>query len=349
MDLNRNGKDQDTVHSALYPELKGKSILITGATGLIGSCLVRRLLETAEEERPEEILLLVRNEAKAMEKFQDALDHVTIISGDITDPPEIFQNVDYIIHAASQTSSKAFVDIPVDVILTNILGTRNMLELAKMKKSQGFVYTSTMEVYGTPQTDEKITENHGCDLNTMKVRSSYPESKRVCEALCVAYASQFGVPAKVVRLTQTFGPGVEYDDPRVFAEFARCAVEKRDIFLQTKGETKRSYLYTEDAVEAILTVLVRGEAGEAYNAANEETYCTIREMAETVAKEFGEGRVQVRNETRESEKTRAYAPVLHMNLDTEKLRKLGWQPKVGLTESYFKMLKDIQKKRSSFI
>ena len=344
MDLNRNGKNQDAAQLTVYSEFKGKSILIAGATGLIGSSLVRRLLDAAEEERPQEIILLVRNEAKAREKFQNAQDHLTIIQGEITDLPEIVQKADYIIHAAGQTSSKAFVENPAEVILTNVLGTRNMLELAKIKNSKGFVYTSTMEVYGTPQTDEKITENHGCDLNTMKVRSSYPESKRACEALCAAYASQFGVPAKVIRLTQTFGPGVEYNDSRVFAEFARCALEKRDIVLQTTGETKRSYLYTEDAVEAILTVLVRGEAGEAYNAANEETYCSIREMAETVAKTFGKGQVQVRIETGESEKSRGYAPVLHMNLDTEKLRKLGWQPMVGLTESYRGMLKDMQKR-----
>ena len=342
MDWSQETEKQGVQQMPCYPELKGKTVLITGATGLIGSCLVKRLVNAVESEKPEEIILLVRNEAKARDKFQDMLDSLTIIPREITDPPEVFQNIDYIIHAAGQTSSRAFVENPVDVILTNILGTRNVLELARKKKSTGFVYTSTMEVYGTPQTDVKIPENHGCDLDTMKVRASYPESKRACEALCAAYASQFGVPAKVIRLTQTFGPGMEYDDSRVFAEFARCVIEKRDIVLHTKGETKRSYLYTEDAVEAILTVLVRGEAGEAYNAANEGTYCTIHEMAETVAKEFGEGLVKVRIETGENEISKGYTPVLHMNLDTEKLQKLGWRPTVGLTDSYRRMLADMQ-------
>ena len=117
----------------------------------------------------------------------------------------------------------------------------------------------------------------------MNVRSSYPESKRLCESLCSAYASEYGVPAKVVRLTQTFGVGVSYNDGRVFAEFARCAIEGRDIVLKTKGQTKRNYIDIDDAVNAIFTVLLKGVAGEAYNVANEDTYCSIYEMANMVA------------------------------------------------------------------
>ena len=333
----------DAAKASCYPELRGKAVLLTGATGLIGSAVVRRLLRAAAEEKPKEILLLVRNEEKAKEKFRDAADRLTFIRGGITELPEIPQDADYIIHAAGETGSRAFVESPADVIRTNIRGTENLLELARRKKSLGFVYTSTMEVYGTPQTDEKITESHSCSLDTMKVRSSYPESKRACEALCAAYAGQFGVPAKVIRLTQTFGPGVAYDDARVFAEFARCVLEKRDIILKTKGETKRSYLYTEDAAEAILTVLTRGEKGEAYNAANEGTYCSILEMAELAAKEFGAGKVRVRCEPGDAEAA-GYAPVLRMNLDTGKLRNLGWRPKTGLADSFREMLKDLQKR-----
>ena len=333
---------KEAAQDSLYPELKGKTVLITGATGLIGACLVRRLLNAAAEEKPGEIILLVRNEAKARAKFPEGPDRLTIIPGEVMDPPEIRQDVDYIIHLAAPTQSRAFVESPADVILTNILGTRNMLELAGKKKCRGFLYASTMEVYGTPQTDEKIPENHPSSLDTMKVRSSYPESKRACEALCAAWAGQYGVPAKVVRLTQTFGPGVEYSDPRVFAELARCVIEKRDIVLRTKGGTKRNYLYTDDAAEAILTVLTRGNAGEAYNAANEDTYCSIREMAEMVAEEFGQGCVRVRCEAGDADAA-GYAPELHMNLDTGKLRELGWQPKTGLAQSFREMIRDMRR------
>lgn len=130
----------------------------------------------------------------------------------------------------------------------------------------------------------------------MSVRACYPESKRMCENLCACYMKEYGVPVNIVRLTQTFGPGVEYDDGRIFAELARCVIEKRDIVLHTKGETKRNYLFTKDAVNAIITVLLHGENGQAYNAANEETYCSILEMANMVAKKCGKGDIKVKIE-----------------------------------------------------
>ena len=168
----------------------------------------------------------------------------------------------------------------------------------------------------------------------MAVRSCYPESKRMCESLCASYASEYGVPAKVVRLTQTFGPGVAYNDGRVFAEFARCAIEGRNIVLNTKGETKRNYLYTEDAANALFTVLAKGVPGEAYNAANEETYCTIYEMACLVAKECAGGKIEVEVRERADAAKLGYAPTLHMNLDASKLRSLGWEPQVGFVDMY---------------
>ncbi len=250
-------------------------------------------------------------------------------------------NVDYIIHGASQTSSRAFIEEPIETITTALTGTKNMLEFARVNNVKGFVYLSSMEVYGSPLNDLKIDEKHGTNLDTMKVRSCYPESKRMCESLCASYSSEFGVPAKVVRLTQTFGPGVKYDDGRVFAEFARCAIERRNIVLKTKGETRRSYLYTEDAVNAILTVLYNGIPGQAYNAANEETYCSIYEMAKMVAGRFGDNSVKVLVEETNPEKL-GYAPVLYMNLDTTKLHNLGWKAKFNLESMYQNMIEDMK-------
>lgn len=247
----------------------------------------------------------------------------------------------YIIHGASQTSSRAFIEEPIETITTALTGTKNMLEFARVNNVKGFVYLSSMEVYGSPLNDLKIDEKHGTNLDTMKVRSCYPESKRMCESLCASYSSEFGVPAKVVRLTQTFGPGVKYDDGRVFAEFARCAIERRNIVLKTKGETRRSYLYTEDAVNAILTVLYNGIPGQAYNAANEETYCSIYEMAKMVAGRFGDNSVKVLVEETNPEKL-GYAPVLYMNLDTTKLHNLGWKAKFNLESMYQNMIEDMK-------
>ena len=129
----------------------------------------------------------------------------------------------------------------------------------------------------------------------------------------------------------------------MFAEFARCALENRDIVLKTAGLTCRSYLYTADAVSAILTVMLRGEDGTAYNAANEDTYCSIREMAEMVARECAAGRIGVRIEAEEDPSRLGYAPTLHMNLDTSRLRSLGWKPVYGLADAYRRMMKTMEK------
>lgn len=317
----------------------GNRILVSGATGLLGQYLVRFLTEYCGCK----VVVIVRNMGKAQKYFGDLAGRVEYIRSDIAALEKENRAVDYIIHGASITSSRSFCAEPAEVIYTSVEGTRRMLEFARSNPVKSFVFLSTMEVYGAPLSDDKIDEKHGTDLNTMSVRSSYPESKRLCESLCAAYFAEYLVPARVVRLTQTIGPGVEYDDPRVFAEFARCAIEGRDIVLHTEGDTKRSYLYLADACAAILTVLAEGKNGEAYNAANEGTYCSIREMAETVATQAAGNRIMVRIEPdRELEKARGYASVLKMNLDTTKLRELGWKPETGLCAMYRRMMDCMQ-------
>ena len=318
----------------MFGDLKNSSVLVTGATGLIGQALVKKLLSVGAK-----VVVVARNKEKANRLFGKN-DEISYVFSDVTELEICKFDVDYIIHAASNTSSKAFVTDPVGVIDIALEGTKRTLEIARLSAVKSYVYLSSMEVYGVPTTDEKIDELHACNLNTMVARSAYPESKRMSENLCASYMSQFGVPVKVVRLTQSFGPGVQYNDGRVFAEFARCVIERKDIVLHTKGETRRNYLYIDDAVEAILTVLLKGEAGEAYNAANEETYCSIYEMAQLVAKEFGEGRIRVIIDEKD-ETSYGYAPTLHMNLNTEKLRELGWFPKVNLKEMFCYLIRSM--------
>lgn len=310
-------------------------ILVTGATGLIGKSLVKKLLMDGNQ-----VVAVVRNKERAISILGEENTNLEYIVDDVTTIQQKKYDIDYIIHGASQTASKAFVEQPVETIMTALNGTKNMLEIARLSDVKGFVYLSSMEVYGYPTTDEKISENHGTNINPMSVRSCYPESKRMCESLCTSYFSEYGVPATVARLTQTFGPGVKYDDARVFAEFARCAIEGKDIILKTKGETKRNYLYTEDAVNAILSIMYNGIPGEAYNVANEDTYCSIYEMATLVAHRFGEN-INVVVEINE-DNNNGYAPTLHMNLDTQKLRKLGWTPQVELSDMFSLMIEDMK-------
>lgn len=317
-----------------FSEFLGKRVLITGANGLIGRALTRKLIQYGAK-----VIAIVRDEKKARETFSDIDDgSIKYLVMDVTTAEVKDMCVDYIVHGASITSSRAFIEKPVDVIMNSVIGTKNLLDIARLNKVKSFVYLSSMEVYGTPLYDTKIFESDPSNLNTMLPRSGYPESKRLCECLCASYALQYGVPAKVVRLTQTFGEGVAYDDQRVFAEFARCVLERRDIVLKTKGETKRNYLYTEDAAEAIMTVLLFGAVGEAYNAANEDTYCSIYEMAQIVANNFGEGQIKVIIDESGDISKLGYASTLKMNLDCSKLKNLGWQAHTGFITAFERMV-----------
>lgn len=319
---------------------KEEVFLITGATGLIGSTLVKKILDTGESGNIK-IIALVRSMEKAQNVFAEYCgdERIRFVVGDVENLPEIDGNIDFIVHGANPTSSRYFIEKPVETLHTAINGTDNLLKLALEKNVKSFIFLSSMEVYGIPEKGTKVTETDSGSFNTTITRNCYPLSKQICENMCCAYFKEYGVPAKIARLTQTFGQGVNYNDGRVFAEFARCAIERRNIILKTKGETERCYLYTEDAVSAILTILYHGENGEAYTVANEDTYCSIYDMASMVADMYG-----IKVEILEQDvASQGYANTLYMDLDTSQLQRLGWKPKVGLEEMYNRMIEDMHK------
>ncbi len=326
-------------------ELHNSNVLITGATGLIGQAIVKTLVYANRNMGfGINIIALVRNLEKADKLFGDCLDELTVLNADINNVTSkdlgVIKNIDYVIHGASITSSKAFIEQPVETILTGIQGTDNILQLARETNVKSMVYLSSMEVYGTHKERRNVSENDIGYLNPLVVRNSYPESKRLIECLCCSYASEYNIPVKIVRLAQTFGPGVEYDDGRVFMDFARCAIEDKDIILHTAGLSERMYLYVYDAVEAIFFALLKGETGHSYNAANKHTYCSILEMAELVKKIANESidvRVLVDNTV-----GMKYLPTHYLYLDTSEIERLGWKPRVGLEEMYKRLISSFE-------
>lgn len=328
-----------------WEKLNNKTIFITGATGLIGYYLVSALVyRNLIMNSNIKILALVRNMTKAKEIFNEQLKlgrSLEFLQGDLENIPIIDEKIDYIVHGAAPTDSNFFANNPVETIKTIFNGTINVLELAKQKSIKQMIYLSTMEVYGSIQTDEKIDEQHSINLDTMVARNSYPESKRLCENLCVSYYSEYNIPVNILRLTQTFGPGIKENDNRVFAQFIRASRETKDIVLLTEGTTRRSYLYLTDAVTAILTVLLSDKTGEAYNVANEETYCSIKEMADLVANEVSYGKIKVILSLGDKEKTKVFMPQMYMNLDIKKIKEIGWNVSVNLKEMYIRTIKSL--------
>ena len=323
-----------------FNKLINKRVLITGATGLIGSVLVKSLLyfNNVSHEKIK-ISIIARNPEKVAAIYgNDFNDNLDVIYGDLNADIEATEHIDFIIHLASNTNSKYMISNPVETLNTSIDGTRRMLKLAADNKSESMVYVSSMEVYGiTAEEDNPVTEDQLGYIDIHNVRSSYSEGKRICELLCSCYAAEYDVPVKIARLAQTFGAGVPDTDTRVFAQFAKSVIEQKDIVLHTRGESSANYCYTADVAEGILCILTNGTSGEAYNVVNEKTSMKIRDVADMVANNLSGGSIKVVYDIPESNLF-GYAPDTKLMLSGEKLRKLGWKPHYDLLQMYERMI-----------
>jgi nucleoside-diphosphate-sugar epimerase len=321
----------------LREQLKGKTFLITGATGLIGSVMVKCLLALNQRYALHmKIMAVVRDLQKAKKVFEEELDAISFVEIPLTDLAhhQVSERVDYIIHLASPTASSFFVNQPVETLATIFNGTQSVLRYAKEADVEAMVLASSLEIYGSNENDEPIIEDFQGYLNPTEVRSSYNMGKRAAECLCHAYAKEYGIPVKIARLTQTTGAGISQDDNRVIAQFARLAAEGKDIILHTTGESARPYCYTTDAVSAILYILLKGQHGEPYNVANEETYISAHDMAHYLKKNFNPD-ISVRIELNDH---MGYAPASKLYLSTQKIKTLGWQPRYGLKDIFSRLI-----------
>lgn len=344
-DYNRLAKDMESLQQLDidWMQLEGKSILITGVTGLLGSMLCRTLSHyNLKQGWNIRIYAMARNASRAKDMLQDIADdsNLIFVEQDIEAEIHITDPVDYIVHTACPTKSNYFIEHPVETIRAIVNGTQNILEFAKRNKCQSAVYLSSMEAYGQVLHENILQPEEVGYINPLSLRSSYSEGKRIAETICVSYAKEYDIPVKIIRLAQTFGPGIPREDNRVFAQFLHSALAGEDIVMFTEGGSKRMYLDTMDAVKAVCAVLLRGKNGCVYNAANEDSYCSIREMAELVIQNFGTGHNGVRIDR--SRNVGQYPPDNMLKLDVTPLKELGWKAQYSLPDMYQRMADDMK-------
>lgn len=319
-----------------WSEFSGKTIFVAGAAGFLPAYMVETLCflnETAGTSCS--VIALVRNRDKAEVRFGHLLQRADfrLHVQDVTSPIEVAGPIDFLIHAASQASPKYFGRDPAGTLLANTVGTYNLLELAR-KREAAFLFFSSGEVYGKPIKNGPVSENDYGTLDPTDIRSCYGESKRLGETMCVAWHHQYGVPTKIVRISHTYGPGMDLEDGRVFADFVANIVRREDIALKSDGSARRPFCYLADATAAFFTVLLRGKNGQAYNVANEECEISVGELARLLVQLFPERKLSVKFTG--AAPPSGYVPaVIQGGLpDTTKLGKLGWRPVIGLEEGF---------------
>lgn len=316
-----------------------KSYLITGATGYVGSMLVKYIKGMDETSA---ITALVRDRTKAEGMLPDG---VEIIVADLCDGSamgNIKCEYDYLIHCASVTKSSEMITHPVEVIQSIVNTTQNILELAKRCRLKSMVYLSSMEVYGKTDCSDghRVSEDELGDIDLFNVRSCYPLGKRMAENICYSYYKEYGIPVKIARLAQTFGQGILLDDNRVFAQFSRAVKNGTNIVLHTKGSSVGNYCSINDAVAGLMLILECGLDGEAYNVVNEENTMTIRQMADLVADQIANGKIRVVYDIPNDNKY-GYAADTNLRLSGEKITALGWCPKDDMIQMYMEALHGI--------
>ena len=318
--------------AAVIPaEADHKAVLITGASGLIGSFLTDAFLYANQHKGMGiHVYAMGRNLQKLQTRFvgHEADEKQTLIAGDILAPLDDELSFDYIIHLASNADPKAYAAHPAGTITTNVIGTYNVLEYAKKHPGCRVFLASTMEVYGTMPPGNITTEDEFGLIDFNKVRSGYPEGKRTSELMLRGYAEEYGIEGAVGRLGYIYGPTMTETDSKVVAQFIRKAMAREDIVLKSKGEQKRSYCYISDAAAGVLTVLFKGETG-AYNIANRNSNVTICGMAKTAAELAG---TKVIFDLPEADEKKGFSVSQDALLNEDKLLNLGWTPRYTLED-----------------
>ena len=316
--------------------LYGKSFMISGATGLIGVCLIDALMHLNKKGANITIYALGRSREKAAlrlgEYFEESNFH--FVEREASESLLELPKVDVIIPLASNTHPLAYSKYPIETININVKGAEQALEKALACNAM-VLYPSTVEVYGNARGDDDFTEDYTGMLNLATSRACYTESKRLSEALCQSYIAERGAQVKIVRLSRVFGPTMLMSDSKASSQFIQKALAGENIVLKSKGEQLFSYTYVADAVGAMLHVLLHGEEGVAYNIANEACNVCLKDFAQLCA-EWADKQVvfELPSETEQ----KGFSIAMRAVLDNSRLKGLNWHPQYAMKDAVYRTL-----------
>ena len=307
-------------------KLAGKSVLITGAAGLICSSVVD-ILFRYNDTHDESISILAAGRwiEEMTDRFGDMVERsdFTFVKYDASKTDnDISVKADYIIHGASNAFPSMVMKEPVETMLSNFLGMKFLLDYAKENGTKRIEYISSSEIYGRKESDEPYKEGQYGYIDLLNPRNSYSVGKRAAETLCVSYSDEYNVESVIVRPGHIYGPTASEHDNRVSSAWAYSVARGEDIVMKSDGAQIRSYCYCLDCASAMLKVLICGNNNCAYNISNPDSIISIKEMAEILAKSAD---VSVRFEAASSEEKKGFNPMSNSSLDSKSLIELGWK------------------------
>lgn len=325
-----------------WEKFDGKRILVTGASGMLGSYISRTILQWKELSGNElELYALVRHPEKLPE---DIRDQVKVLRQSVAEPIPTDVEFHYIIHAASPASPLIMREDPVGTIAANTLGAYYTLDLARRSHAEGYLFISSREIYGQPYDDQKqFTEDSYGFVDPLSPRSCYPEGKKAAETMCASFAQQYGLNVKVARLAHTYGPGMSVDDGRVQADFLRDVINNRNIVMKSEGKPIRTYTYVSDAAAAIFRILLDSDE-MVYNISSPQSTVSIRQLAETLADAYADRDIQVVMDLPKETKDTGAAPFTLGILNSDRLHNIGWQPQYSLKEGLMRTVQYLENK-----
>lgn len=324
-----------------WEKLKNSTVLVTGFKGMMGSYFTRVCLYLNDELHYNIHVIGLEMNDKNVDSYFTNHPHMKCVYQDVSEPFQIEEKIDWVLHAASPASPLIMKNNPVGTVAANALGTWNALQIAQRSQAKGFMFISSREIYGQPfENQEQFYENTYGEVDHLTARACYPEGKKCAETMCVCYKEQYGLNTKIARLAHTYGPGMSIYDGRVQADFLKNALNKEDIIMKSTGAAIRTYTYVADAVSALFKILLDSD-DIVYNIGDSNNKVSIKELAETIVKINPEDHLKVVMDIPE-DALKGVSPFTLGILNSDKLQALGWKPKYSVLDGFKRTLKYLE-------